>query len=57
MDWAGTQNNLGSALEAQGERVGGEAGAGLLGGAVAAYRAALRIQHRGGASGGLGDDD
>jgi len=38
LDWAGTQNNLGNALQALGER---EAGTARLKQAVAAYRAAL----------------
>ena len=41
--WAGTQNNLGAALQTQGERTGGAAGAALLAEAVTAYRAALRV--------------
>ncbi len=42
--WAGTQNNLGAAKRAQGARLGGAAGAALLGEAVAAYGAALRVR-------------
>jgi hypothetical protein len=45
-DWAMTQNNLGAALQAQGVRVGGEAGTRLLGEAVAAYRQALEVRTR-----------
>ncbi|WP_316015884.1 tetratricopeptide repeat protein [Roseobacter sp. HKCCA0434] len=44
--WAGTLNNLGIALEAQGTRTGGSAGTDLLGQAVAAYRAALEVRTR-----------
>ncbi|MEO1721451.1 MAG: helix-turn-helix transcriptional regulator [Pseudomonadota bacterium] len=43
-DWGGAQNNLGTVLGDQGARTGGEAGAALLGEAVAAYRAALRVR-------------
>ncbi len=43
VQWAMTQNNLGIALGNQGSRMGGDAGAKLLGEAVEAYRAALRI--------------
>lgn len=43
IDWAMTQNILGSALHSQGERVGGEAGNQLLSDAVIAYKAALRV--------------
>jgi hypothetical protein len=39
-----TQNNIGNALQALGRRTGGEAGARLLGEAVEAYRAALRVR-------------
>ena len=39
LDWAGTQNNLGTALETLGER---ESGTARLEEAVAAYRAALQ---------------
>jgi tetratricopeptide (TPR) repeat protein len=39
-----TQNNLGIALHAQGERLGGAEGAVLLGEAVAAHRAALSVR-------------
>ncbi|MEM9763029.1 MAG: hypothetical protein AAF968_11030, partial [Pseudomonadota bacterium] len=42
--WAAAQSNLGAALRNQGERTGGEAGAALLGEAVAAFRAALRVR-------------
>lgn len=41
--FAAAQNNLGNALGNQGSRVGGEAGARLLGEAVDAYRAALPV--------------
>jgi hypothetical protein len=44
--WAATQNNLGIALRAQGERPGGAAGAELLARAVAAYEAALTVRTR-----------
>ncbi|MCO8145575.1 tetratricopeptide repeat protein [Rhodovulum tesquicola] len=43
-DWAGTQNNLGIALETQGTRTAGPEGAALLGEAVDAYREALRVR-------------
>ena len=38
-----TQNNLGVALQEQGIRTGGEAGAHLLAEAVTAYRQALEV--------------
>lgn len=41
--WAGTQNNLGNALQSQGARLGGQESAALLGEAVIAYRSALRV--------------
>lgn len=41
--WAKTQNNLGTALQAQGSRIGGAEGALLLSRAVDAYRAALQV--------------
>lgn len=41
-----TQNNLGNALQEQGLRTGGEAGAKLLAQAVQAYRAALEVYTR-----------
>ena len=41
-----TQNNLGAALQEQGIRTAGEAGARLLSGAAAAYRAALEVYTR-----------
>lgn len=41
--FAAAQNNLGSALANQGHRVGGQESAGLLGEAVDAFRAALRM--------------
>ena len=40
-----TQNNLGNALQEQGIRTGGEAGAHLLAEAVTAYRQALEVLH------------
>ncbi|MEO1275761.1 MAG: helix-turn-helix transcriptional regulator, partial [Pseudomonadota bacterium] len=43
-EWARAQNSLAVALRNQGARTGGEAGAALLGEAVAAYRAALRVR-------------
>ncbi len=46
VDWAMTQNNLGNALATQGNRLGGEAGAGALADAVAAYKAALEVYTR-----------
>ncbi|MGR9053737.1 MAG: tetratricopeptide repeat protein, partial [Gammaproteobacteria bacterium] len=45
-DWAMTQNNLGNALQEQGLRSGGEAGARLLAKAVTAYCQALEIHTR-----------
>ena len=42
--WAATQNNLGTALSALGDRLGGEAGAQRLSDAVAAYEAALTVR-------------
>ena len=44
--WAMTQNNLGVALQEQGIRTGGEAGAHLLAEAVTAYRQALEVYTR-----------
>ena len=44
--WAMTQNNLGIALQDQGIRTGGEAGAHLLAEAVTAYRQALEVHTR-----------
>jgi tetratricopeptide (TPR) repeat protein len=41
--WATTQNNLGIALQSQGERQTGEEGVSLLGQAVEAYREALTV--------------
>ena len=41
--WATTQNNLGTALRAQSERTGSEAGLALLGEAAAAFRLALQV--------------
>ncbi len=46
VDWAMTQNNLGLSLRTQGERLGGQAGMGLLREAVAAFRAALEMHTR-----------
>ncbi len=43
VDWATAQNNLATALQTQGTRTGGAAGAALLAEAVAACRAALRV--------------
>lgn len=43
LQWAATQNNLGNALQALGER---ESGTARLGKAVAAYRAALKGRTR-----------
>jgi tetratricopeptide (TPR) repeat protein len=43
-DWAMTQNNLGNALEDQGERSSGAQATDLLAQAVRAYRAALEVQ-------------
>jgi tetratricopeptide (TPR) repeat protein len=45
-DWATTQNNLGVALQNQGIRTGGEAGAPLLAEAVTAYHQALEVRTR-----------
>ena len=42
-DWATTQNNLGNALLALGERLGGEEGIKYLNKAVEAYNAALKV--------------
>jgi tetratricopeptide (TPR) repeat protein len=52
LDWAMTQNNLGNALRALGERDDGtsDAGRGRLEEAVAAYRAALEVFRPAGAS-------
>ncbi|MCP4933392.1 MAG: TIR domain-containing protein, partial [bacterium] len=44
--WAMTQNNLGSALQEQGIRTGGEEGRRLLAEAVDAYRNALQVRTR-----------
>ena len=55
-DWAMTQNNLGTALQDQGIRTGGEAGAHLLAEAVTAYRQALEVLHPRAAAAGLGHD-
>jgi len=44
--WAGTQNNLGLALQEQGIRTDGEESARLLGDAVTAYRSALEVLTR-----------
>ena len=44
--WATTQNNLGNALQRQGERTSGEEGMRLLAEAVAAYRTALDVRTR-----------
>jgi tetratricopeptide (TPR) repeat protein len=44
--WATTQNNLGTALQEQGIRTGGQAGARLLGESVSAYRSALQVYTR-----------
>ncbi|MCA3455551.1 MAG: helix-turn-helix transcriptional regulator [Rhodobacter sp.] len=44
--WASLQNNLAIALQEQGSRIEGAAGAALLGQAVDAYRAALRVYTR-----------
>jgi tetratricopeptide (TPR) repeat protein len=41
--WAGTQNNLGNALKAEGERAGGDKAAALLDQAVQAYERALEV--------------
>ncbi len=46
MDWAQTQNNLGSALGQQGSRTGGAEGTALLAEAAAAYHDALTIRTR-----------
>ena len=46
VNWAMTQNNLGTTLAEQGTRTGGEAGTALLADAVAAYRAALEVRTR-----------
>ena len=46
MDWAKTQKNLATTLQAQGSRTGGPAGANLLAQAVAAYGAALEVRTR-----------
>ena len=42
-DWAACQNDLGIALQVQGQRSGGEAGVALLEAAVEAFRAALTV--------------
>jgi len=44
--WASLQNNLACALQDQGSRTGGAAGAALLGQAVDAYRKALEVRTR-----------
>ncbi|MCE2747991.1 MAG: helix-turn-helix domain-containing protein [Rhodobacter sp.] len=44
--WASLQNNLAVALQQQGSRTGGAAGAALLGQAVDAFRAALEVHTR-----------
>ena len=44
VEWAALQNELANALQTQGSRTAGEAGAALLAEAVAAYRAALRVR-------------
>ncbi|MCA3515332.1 MAG: helix-turn-helix transcriptional regulator [Rhodobacter sp.] len=44
--WASLQNNLANALQNQGSRTGGAAGASLLRQAVEAYRAALEVHTR-----------
>ena len=44
-DWAMTQNNLGLALWALGERLGGPEGLRRLSEAVEAYRQALTVRH------------
>ena len=44
--WAATQNNLGNALQNQGERAEGAEASRLMGEAVAAYQEALRVRTR-----------
>jgi tetratricopeptide (TPR) repeat protein len=44
--WAGTQNNLGNALQAQGAKIEGQEGVRLLNEAVTAYRQALLVYTR-----------
>lgn len=44
--WATTQNNLGVALETQGERLGGKDGMDRLDEAIAAFRAAIEVRTR-----------
>ena len=46
INWAATQNNLGNALLAQGQRSSDADGVRLAGEAVAAYRAALEVRTR-----------
>lgn len=46
VQWAGTQNDLGIALCAQAARIEGTAKAGLLGRAIAAFQAALKVRTR-----------
>ena len=46
LNWAMTQNNLGIALQEQGKRTQGEAGAALFAQAVAVYEAALTVRTR-----------
>jgi hypothetical protein len=48
-DWAMTQNNLGAALQEQGIRTAGEAGAPLLAEAVRAFEGALEVYREAGA--------